>query len=132
MDEPTGAAGAADAAAEAVRALNHLTIRPPAPTTRGWEDLADVYAVIGSLRVLLDRLPQALDQVARAIERPGVGYASDNDDQPAVLAARTVGHLHQGAANLTAVRAALEGAHGALSHLYVERHLAAVDGEAGE
>lgn len=46
MDDTTSAAGAPGAAAEAVRALNHLTMRPPRGAP-GREDLADVYAVAG-------------------------------------------------------------------------------------
>jgi hypothetical protein len=51
--------GCADAAAEAVRALNHAT-RPAAAALTG---PADAYAVLGNLALLASRLPQALTQL---------------------------------------------------------------------
>jgi len=51
------AAGLADQAAEAIRQLNYDVAAPRYP--------ADVYAVLGSLAVLSERLPQALRQLGR-------------------------------------------------------------------
>lgn len=58
MTGPTPA-GLADTAAEAVRALNHATIRG----TTGLVHPTDAYDVLGNLALLAARLPQALGQV---------------------------------------------------------------------
>jgi hypothetical protein len=55
--EPTPA-GLADAAAEAIRALNHATL----PGAGGLSYPGDVYSVLIALSVLAARLPQALAQ----------------------------------------------------------------------
>lgn len=62
---------AAAAAAEALRLLNHLTIAAPAAGVPGWEDVGDVYRVVGELRVVADRLPQVCDQVVSSLQRLG-------------------------------------------------------------
>ncbi len=70
---------AAEMAAEAVRTLNHLTLVPPSVGTPGWEDVADLYRVLTELRVLTGRLPQAIGQVARHLERSMcAGYRCDS------------------------------------------------------
>lgn len=51
---------AAVAAAEEVRALNHLTF---GSTRVGWEFPSDAYSVIGGLGQLANGLPQAIDQI---------------------------------------------------------------------
>lgn len=64
------AAETAQAAAEAVRTLNHLTLaRPGSPDAirAEWESPADAYAVAGALAELVQRLPQAVRQTARLI-----------------------------------------------------------------
>ena len=48
-------AAAAAAASEAVRTLNHLTMRAPSADTSGWEDVVDLYAAFGSLHLLAVR-----------------------------------------------------------------------------
>jgi hypothetical protein len=53
------AAGCADTAAEAIRALNYATL-PAAGTLTG---PADVYDVVGALGSLTGRLPQVLSQL---------------------------------------------------------------------
>lgn len=53
----------ADAAAEAVRSLNHATIRGT-----GLEFPADAYDVLGALALLAARLPQALRQVQHFLD----------------------------------------------------------------
>ena len=58
----TGAPGHAETAAEAVRALNHATIWPGPD---GYQEPADVDAVLGHLATLAAYLPQALDQAER-------------------------------------------------------------------
>ncbi|MBK3582577.1 hypothetical protein JHN49_02190, partial [Streptomyces sp. MBT57] len=56
----------AGTASDAIRALNHATI---GPDRLGWEYPSDAYDVIGGLDQLVGMLPQALDQIARHIER---------------------------------------------------------------
>jgi hypothetical protein len=53
-------------AAEAVRSLNHTTLSTSAA---GWEYPSDAYDVVGALDEMAMRLPQALDQVAKLVER---------------------------------------------------------------
>jgi hypothetical protein len=55
----------ADDAAEAIRSLNHATLGPGLD----WEYPSNAYDVVGSLERLAAMLPQALDQIARHIER---------------------------------------------------------------
>jgi hypothetical protein len=121
MSDPSTAREAAGAAAEAVRALNHLTIRPPTAGEPGWAELADVYAVVGELRVLVERMPQAFDQLARVFGDPGVEYGVDDDSDPAdaVRAAGTT--LLAARRQATDLAGTVTRAHGALSHLYVAR-----------
>lgn len=72
----------AEAAAEAIRELNHETLDP------GRVDHASVYTVLGSLESLLFRLPQVLQQLDRAVAaRAGVGLLRlDNADDPGAVA----------------------------------------------
>ena len=56
----------AEAAAEAIRALAHITW---ASGDDGWQYPSDAYDVVGSLDQMAMRLPQALDQIAQHIER---------------------------------------------------------------
>lgn len=63
MTGPTPAA-LADTAAEAVRVLNHATIRGA-----GLVHPADAYDVLGALALLAARLPQALGQVQDFLDR---------------------------------------------------------------
>lgn len=70
---------AAELAAEAVRAVNRLTLRAPSPDAPCWEEVGDLYRVIGELRVLAERLPQAIDQLCRHLQRPAAGvYHGDS------------------------------------------------------
>ncbi len=75
----TGPVDAAEHAAEALRTVNHLTIAAPTPRTPGWEDVGDLYRVLGELRDLAERLPQACGQLARHLERPADGCAYEAD-----------------------------------------------------
>lgn len=106
-------------AAEAARVLNRVTIPVPTPGCDGWEDVGDLYRVLGELRVLVERLPQAFDQLARHLSREGVNYRSDagTTDAPEVLiatAVRALGVAGQGADRIVEHMAA---AHSATSHL---------------
>src|SRR3954466_16241792 len=92
MDEATTASAVASVAAEAVRTLNHLTLDPS-----GSPDLPALYAVVGQLQLLAERLPQTLEQLAGVLERPGVGYGSDDGRDPAAVVADAVVALRAGA-----------------------------------
>lgn len=88
---------AAELAAEALRAVNRLTLGPPSTGAPGWEDVSDLYRVIGELHVLAERLPQALGQLARHLEHPAgdCRYRSDSStcDPPEALVATAAGAL---------------------------------------
>lgn len=133
MDNLPTAASAAASAAEAVRALNHHTMQR-SPDFPG-EDLADAYAVVGELRVLAQRLPQALGQIGALVEPPraGVVYGSDNADTPDDVLADLMVALGAGTAAADELRRYLDAAHSALGHLRVERQLTVVapDGQPG-
>lgn len=58
----TTAAKAADQAAEAMRALNYLTL--PREGAPGLEYPGDVYEVVASLKILAQRLPQLFGQLS--------------------------------------------------------------------
>ena len=60
-------------AAEAIRALNHLTI---GLDHKGYENPAEAGATAYALRTLAERLPQTLDQLSTALVR----FA--NEDRP--------------------------------------------------
>ncbi len=66
MTDPKTPAQLAADAAEAIRAINHATLSTPG---LDWEYPSDAYDVVGSLERLAATLPQALDQIARHIER---------------------------------------------------------------
>ena len=51
----------ADEAAQAVRAINHLTLSPG----DDWQYPGDVYSLVGNLSQLAMMLPQALEQASR-------------------------------------------------------------------
>ncbi len=77
---------AAETAAEALRTLNHLTLAAPSPGMPGWKDVGDIYRLLGELRLLVGRLPQACGQLARHLECPAAGHAYGVDgmaDEPA-------------------------------------------------
>jgi hypothetical protein len=67
----------ADEAAEAIRAINHLTRSP----RDGWEYPGDVYSLVGNLSQLAMMLPQALEQASRFIAdlNEGGHLRSDKD-----------------------------------------------------
>lgn len=110
------AAGCADTAAEAIRALNYAT-RPAAGTLTG---PADVYDVTGALASLTARLPQALSQLqsflagehtagrVRVVDGPHTG-------DPAAALAESERWLTCAAGAADTLRHALEQAHAALS-----------------
>ncbi|MGH9246196.1 MAG: hypothetical protein ACRD29_18175 [Acidimicrobiales bacterium] len=118
VQDPGAAAGVA---AEALRALNRLTIAAPSPGVPGWEEVGDLYRVLGELCLVVDRLPQAIDQLCRHLERSvGAGcYRADagTRDTPEMLVASAAASL--GAAQVDAREAGsqLAAAHSAVAHL---------------
>lgn len=119
VDQGPGAI--AELAADALRTVNHLTLAPPSPRTRGWEDVGDLYRVLGELGVLTERLPQAIDQLARHLESPAMRdrCRSDSGTQktPAALLESAADELAR-AGNLGRdIGRHLAGARSAVSHL---------------
>lgn len=107
-------------AAEAVRTLNHLTLVPPCPSTPGWEDVADLYQVLTEVRVLAERLPQVIGQLARHLEGPGgEGYRCDagTTETPEAVVAEAVAALDAAAVAMRGVGCDLACAQEAVAHL---------------
>jgi hypothetical protein len=114
---------AADLAAESVRVVNRLTIGAPSPGVPGWEDVSDLYRVLGDLRLLAERLPQVFEQTARHLERPGhdgCSYKSDTgtSQSPDILVATAVVALANAERDVRQVGINLSAAHTAVAHLY--------------
>ena len=72
----------ADLAAEAVRALNHVTIETR-PGHGGYRTPSDADATLANLQVLVERLPQALSQMARWLDGQGIDGRLRHDTYPA-------------------------------------------------
>jgi hypothetical protein len=67
----------ADAAGDAIRALNHTTIGSQAD----WEYPGDAYSVVGGLSYMAGMLPQAIDQIAQLLKRlEQEGYLKSDRD----------------------------------------------------
>lgn len=85
-------------AAEAVRRLNHAT-QAPGPD---WEYPSHAYSVVGSLLMLAQRLPQAIEQAAVFVEREHVAgrveVPQGGDVQRQVDAVRRSADVAQGGA----------------------------------
>ena len=83
MDLSRTPAAAAEAAAEAVRDLNHTTVH----AVGAYEYPSEVSAVLGSLSELATRLPQALDQASAWLVRADQEgrLTSDTDTAPDAL-----------------------------------------------
>lgn len=103
----------ANTASEAIRQLNHATL-----TDSG--TVADVYGILGALSELAGRLPQALTQAARILERRldggqlhvGEGtYAGGAD----LAIAAAVAQLETAAAEIDTIRQRLSEAHQVVS-----------------
>lgn len=108
-------------AAEALRVVNHLTIGAPSPGVPGWEELGDVYRVLGELCLVVDRLPQAIDQLCPHFERSaGAGcYRADagTQDTPERLVASAVASLGAAQTDARQVGSQLAAAHAAVADL---------------
>ena len=115
-----GPAGVAERAAEAVRSLNHLTLVPLVPGTVGWEHVGDLYRVMTEVRTLVDRLPQALDQIAGHLGRSVEAYEADaaTDLGPDAVVASAAAALEAARCCVDEAGRYLAVAQGAVSHLY--------------
>ncbi|MFB7747660.1 hypothetical protein [Streptomyces sp. NPDC056132] len=112
LDKPP-AALAADAA-EAVRALNHRTLDPAS-----FENPADAGDVALHLKSLIDRLPQALNQLGAGLYRFDADQRIRMDDgtDPCDTVADCLAALNVARANLTAVASALGVVSARTSHM---------------
>ena len=77
--EPARSRDHAEAAAEAVRALNHATLRHGDPAGYQWP--ADVDAVVAELGLLASRLPQVFDQAGSWLTAQADAGRVRHDDQ---------------------------------------------------
>lgn len=122
MQDVSGPGEAAAMAAEALRAVNHLTIGAPSSGVPGWESVGDLYRVLCELRVLTDRLPQGLGQLARHLERPAElgAYQTDSgtSESPERLVAAAVLALDAAQHLVAEAGRHLNAAHSAVGHLY--------------
>lgn len=83
--EPQTPAQLADAAAEAVRALNHATLSRKAA---GWEYPGDAYSAVAGLSALAMMLPQALGQLEGFVGALGDADRLQSDKGPGDLPGR--------------------------------------------
>lgn len=110
----------ADAAYEAVRALNHATMPWASDDQAG----ADLYRVLGSLTALLHITPQALNQAAaRASRMQRQGRIGVDAASPTGLAETVAGMqaaLARAAAFAAQAADLVDAAHEAAAHLIIE------------
>ena len=115
-------AAAAEIAAEALRTLNHLTLTAPSCRTPGWEDVGDVYRLLGELRVVSDRLPQVCDQIVSGLQRLGDQRDWFTDDgttvHPDEVVSIAVGELQVASRVAEDLGRNVQRAHCAVAHLY--------------
>jgi len=109
----------AQAAAEAIRAINHVTLHNtalPYPS--------DAHRLLGALITLAERLPQALQQTAQRITRwqhageLGIDPGTDHAGDPDRAAVDAVAGLHAGAIAAGQLRDALSQARRAISYAH--------------
>jgi hypothetical protein len=102
------------AAAEAIRDLNHAS-----HGSTGYAAASDVDAVIGSLHLLVQRLPQALHQAATWLQREHelgrIGHDQDTDPGPAVR--EVVLSLEEAVSSAVDLDVALNHARSTCTHL---------------
>lgn len=107
--------GAAQAAAQAVRDLNHATL-----SGTGYEYPADVYDVVGALALLTTRLPQAIGQAMAWLEREHAAGRVGHDRGQQFTTAEVysaLACLDDAQSVLSAVARALNDAHIYTGHL---------------
>jgi hypothetical protein len=84
VSQHTTAAELASAAAEAIRGLNHASMSAPRAEL---EYPADAYEVMGALSAMAQRLPQAIEQTQRFMDRlHDAGRLRHDSGAPALLA----------------------------------------------
>lgn len=105
----------ADDAAQAIRALNHVTMS----TRDGWEFPSDAYSVIGNLRELAQYLPQLLQQTEVFLQRltDGDHIRSDRGGNGAAEVNAALDGLDRAREDAVTMEAALDTVHSALSPL---------------
>ena len=93
----------------------------PADGTPGWEDIGDAYRLLGELSVLVDRLPQVCDQLARHFQRPALqtGTRSDSatSETPSSLLGSAAAEMIRADEHGRAMGRCIAAAHAAVSHL---------------
>jgi len=113
MDLDRTPAVIADAAAEEIRALNHIT----RSRGDGWQYPGDVYSTVGNLSVMAERLPQALGQLESLISRLEDAGQLASDSGPEDLPGRLVrfhGAMADAVSLAHGLQRALDQAHQAL------------------
>jgi hypothetical protein len=112
---------AAALAAEALRAVNHLTLTAPYSGVPGWEEVGDIYRVLGELRLLTERLPQAVGQLCRHLQRSAGRECYRSDDgtreSPETLVERAALALEAAQVGAQEVGSHLAAAQSAVAHL---------------
>lgn len=104
-------------AAEAIREFNHLTF-PTRQNPGGLAYSPDAYRAIGALKTLSQRLPQAFEQIDRALSvLHGRGYVTADYGTPDHHIATASAALQDAHDHAHALAAALERAHTATSPL---------------
>jgi hypothetical protein len=102
----------ADAAAEAIRAINHLTLSP----RDGWQYPGDAYSTVGNLTQMAMMLPQALEQIERLIvDLNEAGHLRSDKDQLEHDLDETVRGLEEAQIAANKLYGALNRAHSGLS-----------------
>jgi hypothetical protein len=116
--EPVRPRDQAEAAAEAIRALNHATLR--FGDSAGYQWPSDVDAVIGQLQLLAERLPQALEQAREWLTEQLLAGRVGHDTpgrKAAFAAATVVGSLNEAETCAHALAGTLAKARRESSHL---------------
>ncbi|MFD8516550.1 hypothetical protein ACFV27_37100 [Streptomyces antimycoticus] len=114
MDLDRSPAEIAHEIAKQTRALNHRTLDPAVFGQPG-----DVSEVVGALRTVVERLPQALQQAAAGLRRHdgAGGIRMDDGADPAVAAGTVLAAIEDAQGALWTVQEALVEASGPLSHM---------------